>query len=178
VRRGGENDSWLVHANLNPPKTRAGWFETSLLDVETSQMATITLTSANDAVIPLNVKDGEVSIDASVIGDRIPAQNKLDRITGLFESLDFIDVRRADNAEDETSEGALVAMLTDGTSISVSAIEAYDESGLWVRIGAEGGSDFASKLTAKFDGFEFALSSIDADIIGWSLDDMTEPAPS
>lgn len=182
VRRGGENASWLVHAHLNPPTTRAGWFDTNLLQVESAQLSTITLASASADAITLNVKDGEASIDSAVLGDRIPAENKLARITGLFESLDFSDVRRAGSAEDEegdaASETLVTATLKDGTTINITAVEAYEDDGLWVRVVADGSTDVAAELNTGFDGFEFAISSIDAGVFEWTLEDMTEAAPS
>jgi hypothetical protein len=178
VRRGGEDASWLVHGRLDPPTSRKGWFDNRLVEVEAKEISSASLTTSDGQVISMQGSDGKLSIDPELLGERVQADDKLGRVVALFESLDFDDVRNpVETSSTAESESVLQSTLTDGTVVTLAAFAGADsEEPLWVRIGIEGETETASNLKAKTEGFEFALSSFDADIFDWTMEDLTERA--
>lgn len=47
-----------------------------------------------------------------------------------------------------------------------------------MRIVVDGSGEAADALRGRTDGFEFALSSYDAQVLGWTLEDLTEAVES
>ncbi|MEO1025072.1 MAG: DUF4340 domain-containing protein [Pseudomonadota bacterium] len=178
VRRGGEDASWLVHARLDPPSNRAGWFETRLMDVDSSEISSVSLTTSEGQVISMTGTDGSLSIDPLLMDGRAPAENNLSRIVRLIETLDFTNVRASQGSED--GGASIQTTLADDTTVTLTALTASesDSEAQWFRINAIGGTDISEALAGKVDGFEFSMSSADAEIFGWTLDDLTEQTPS
>lgn len=180
VRRSGEDATWLAHARLDPPSRRAGWFETRLIEVAADEITSISLTTSEGQVISMTGEGGTLSIDPLLMEGRVTADSQLSRMTRLFETLDFTDVR-AIPASNDTMDGAqLQADFSDGTGITLTKVAAAEgESALtWVRIDATGGTDTSETLLNKVGGFEFSLSATDAAVLDWNLDDLTEETAS
>jgi hypothetical protein len=180
LRRGDEDATWLAHARLDPPGSRAGWFDTRLMEVEAVKLADVTLTTEDGSVIRMSGADGTLSIDPLLMTGRSPAENKLNRIVRLFETLDFADVR-AGTADDSDAAGpSLQASLEDGTTLTLTQVSGSDDTDgtRWFRIDAGGNTAVSEELAATTAGFEFSMSSSDAEVFGWTLDDLTEETAS
>lgn len=178
VRRGDEAATWLVHARLDPPTRRAGWFDTRLMEVDAANITGVNLTTEDGTVISMTGSEGTLTVDPLLMTGRTQADNQLDRIVRLIETLDFTDVRPA---SDEAETGpALEARLQDGTLLTMTQIgePKEDASNAWFRISAAGETETAVELAAKLEGFEFSMSSSDAEIFAWTLDDLTEETAS
>ncbi|WP_227272072.1 DUF4340 domain-containing protein [Roseobacter weihaiensis] len=180
VRRSDEDATWLVHARLDPPSSRAGWFDTRLMEVDAIELTGATLTTEDGSVIAMSGADGTLTIDPLLMTGRVPAENQLNRIVRLFETLDFADVRAGMAIGSEAAGPSLKASLEDGTTITltqVSGSEGGDET-RWFRINASGSTQISEELAATTTGFEFSMSSSDAEVFDWTLDDLTEETAS
>ena len=178
VRRGDEDATWLAHARLDPPTRRSGWFDTRLMEVDTTDISGVSLTTEDGTVISMTGSDGGLTIDPMLMTGRTQSDNQLNRIVRLIETLDFADVRPA---SDEAETGpTLEARLHDGTLLTMTqmGVPKKDASNAWFRISAAGETETAVELAAKLDGFEFSMSSSDAEIFAWTLDDLTEETAS
>ncbi len=178
VRRGDEDATWLVHARLDPPARRAGWFDTRLIEVDSTDITAVTLTTEDGTVISMSGSDGALTIDPMLMTGRTQADNQLNRIVRLIETLDFADVRAV---SDEAVTGpALEARLGDGTLLTLTQVGVPEEedSNAWFRISAAGDTETVADLVAKLDGFEFSMSSSDAEVFDWTLDDLTDETGS
>ena len=178
VRRGGEDASWLVHARLDPPSRRAGWFETRLMEVDASEISSVSLTTSEGQVVAMTGTDGSLSIDPLLMDGRAPAENNLSRIVRLIETLDFTDVRASQGSDD--GGASIQTTLADDTTVTLTALSASDENEetMWLRIDVKGGTDTSDALASKVDGFEFSMSTSDTELFGWTLDDLSEETPS
>ncbi|SDO93001.1 protein of unknown function [Lutimaribacter pacificus] len=176
VRRGDEDATWLVHARLDPPISRAGWFDTRLMEVDAVELTGATLTTEDGSVIAMSGADGTLTIDQLLMTGRVPAENQLNRIVRLFETLDFADVRAGMASGSEAAGPALQASLEDGTTITLTQVSGSDgaDETRWFRIDASGNTE----LAATTAGFEFSMSSSDAEVFSWTLDDLTEETAS
>lgn len=176
VRRGDEDATWLVHARLDPPISRAGWFDTRLMEVDAALLTGATLTTEDGSVIAMSGADGTLTIDPLLMTGRVPAENQLNRIVRLFETLDFADVRASMASDSEAAGPALQASLEDGTTITLTQVSGSDgaDETRWFRIDVSGNTELASTTA----GFEFSMSSSDAEVFSWTLDDLTEETAS
>ncbi|KEO55260.1 hypothetical protein [Thioclava pacifica] len=109
------------------------------MEVEAVERTCVTLTTEDGSVIGMSGADGTLSIDPLLMSGRAPAENKLNRVVRLFETLYFADVRA-------------------GTADSNSAV--------------------SEELAPTTAGFEFSMPSSDAEVFGWTLDDLTEETAS
>lgn len=175
VRRGGEDASWLVHARLDPPSRRSGWFDTRLMEVDAAEITSVSLTTPEGQIIAMTGEDGQLSIDPLLMEGRAPADNQIDRIVRLFETLDFSDVKTAGSLEEPKPGASIQSGLADGTIVTLSHMTAIDEAddAVWVQVEASGDTQIAEALNATAQGFAFLLSNSDADVLGWSIEDLT-----
>lgn len=178
ARRGGEDATWLVHARLDPPSRRSGWFETRLAEIESDQINSVSLSSSDGQVISMTGNDGILSIDPILMEGRVAADNNLNRLVRFIETLDFSDVRAPQETGSTSSGPSIQVTLSDETSITLTPTSALggDSEATWIRIEATGGTETSEALAAKANGFEFSMSSSDTEIFGWTLDDLTEEA--
>lgn len=178
VRRGDEDATWLVHARLDPPSSRAGWFDTRLFEVDATEITSATLTTADGTAIAMTGTDGTLAINPLLMAGRVPTENNLNRIVRLIDTLDFADVRAASDAE--PAGPSLEARLGDGTVLTLTQLGTSDEEDAtaWFRISATGDTEVVTDLEAKLDGFEFSMSPSDAAVFDWTLDDLTEETAS
>lgn len=180
VRRGDEDATWLVHARLDPPTRRSGWFDTRLMDVEATDITGATLTTADGTMISMIGSDGALTIDPMLMSGRTQVETKLNRILRLFETLDFSDVRAASDADQSSDGPSLQANLSDGTVLTLTQIDATqgEDATDWFRIEASGEAGISADVSSTVTGFEFALSRSDAEVVGWTLEDLTEETSS
>lgn len=178
ARRGDEDATWLVHARLDPPARRSGWFDTRLLEVDATEITSATLTTANGTAIAMSGTDGTLAINPLLMAGRVPTENNLNRIVRLIDTLDFADVRAASDAE--PAGPSVEARLGDGTLLTVTQLGRADaeDATTWFRISASGETETAAELGATVDRFDFSLSRSDAEIFSWSLDDLSEETAS
>lgn len=177
VRRGGEDATWLARARIDPPTRRSGWFETRLFETGAEEIVGATLVPDEGGHIDFVRKDDAFVLDVAVPEGRVARDTRVSRIPRLFATLDFDDVRAASGAAETGAR--LSAETADGLTVSLVALAAAKEDDrTWVRIDMDGIGDNADALRSRTDGFEFALPSADAEVLGWTLDDLTEPAGS
>ena len=80
VRRGDEDATWLVHARLDPPARRSGWFDTRLMEVDATDITGVSLTTEDGTVISMTGSDGALTIDPMLMTGRTQSDSQLNRI--------------------------------------------------------------------------------------------------
>ncbi|WP_340110276.1 DUF4340 domain-containing protein [Pikeienuella sp. HZG-20] len=176
ARRGGEDETWLVRARIDPPSRRAGWFDTRLFEAEESEILRASLSPGEGEAIEFAREDGAFVLKAELPEGRAARGGQVDRIPRFFTALDFDDVRETGDAEETGAK--ISAETADGVKITLAALAGPDDDRAWVRIAVAGSGEAADTLRARVEGFEFALSSYDAQLFGWTLDDLTETVES
>jgi hypothetical protein len=146
------------------------------MEVDAALLTGATLTTEDGSVIAMSGADGTLTIDPLLMTGRVPAENQLNRIVRLFETLDFADVRAGMASDSEAAGPALQASLEDGTTITLTQVSGSDgaDETRWFRIDVSGNTELASTTA----GFEFSMSSSDAEVFSWTLDDLTEETAS
>lgn len=177
LRRGGEDETWLVRARILPSTRRAGWFDTRLFETGADDIVSASLTPKSDEAISFAREDGSFVLKRQLEDGKTARESRIARIPRLFATLDFDDVRALGDAAQ--SGPRLRAETADGIAITLAAVEQKDDDGrTWVRIAVDGSGDAADALRKRTRDFEFALTAGDAEILGWTLDDLVESAES
>lgn len=128
------------------------------------------LTKVGDKLKLVDLPDGKVEDD-----------DKIGRLTKLFSSLSFADVRKGTGAAKADAPTLSIASA-EGITVKLVSIDVADDKGHWVQVLATADTTEAKKgladLVKKLDGFEFKLSGYDSAVLAWTLADVTKDAQS
>ena len=99
-------------------------------------------------------------------------------MSGLVESLDFMDVRKA--SADKAGDRKYVAETRDGLVLTIVQIGNVADN--WVRITAsskaEASATQAKEIAAKVDGRDFQMPGYQNDMFGWTMNDVSSDQKS
>jgi len=180
IRVKGQPQTFLARGDVRLPVARSDWFVAFDLDVKRSEIKKVELAGGGRDGVTASAnadKPGELVLD-NVPEKRSADSFKVSRLATLAESFTFQDVRKATKpAEDprrivvDAGEGLRLVFTTRG-----------DIADGWVQITAEATNDAAqgkAKLIAsKVDGYDFRLPSNQAEILGWTITDLTDEKKS
>jgi hypothetical protein len=180
IRLKDASQTWLVRGNVRLPSGRSDWFEAFDLGVKRSEIHKIEVSGGGrDPVTVTAVADkpGEFALE-NVPEKRVEDTYKVSRLTSPIESFRFEDVRKATKVADDPRR--LVAEVGDGLRITVTS--AGESSDGWVQIAVEatgdGARDKAKAIAAKVEGFDFRLPSTEAEVFGWTNQELTNEQKS
>jgi len=175
VRLKGGPQTFLARGNVQLPSSRSDWFVAVDLDVKRSEIKKIELSGGGREDVTANAeKPGELTL-ANVPEKRVADTFKVSRLGTLVESFTFQDVRKATKAADEARH--MIVDTEDGLRLTFTSVGDVTEG--WVQIAAtaqaaeEAKQAKAKLIASKVDGFEFRLPSSQADLIGWTMTDLT-----
>jgi hypothetical protein len=176
VRLKGQPQTFLARGDVRLPAVRSDWFVGFDLDVKRSEIKKVELTGGGRDGVTASAnadKPGELVL-AEVPEKRTADTFKVSRLATLVESFTFQDVRKATKPADDARRMAVDA--GEGLRLVLTTVGDITEG--WVQIAAEATSDAAkdkAKLIAsKVDGYDFRLPSNQAEILGWTVTDVTD----
>jgi hypothetical protein len=183
VRLAGAPQTFLARGNVQLPSTRSEWFVPVDFDVKRDEIKKIELVGGGrDSVTATAEKPGELKL-ADVPEKRTADTFKVSRLMTLIDSFTFQDVRKETKPADDARRMAVD--VDDGLRLVFTSVGDITEG--WVRITAEATSDAkqdkAKAIAAKVAGYDFRLPSNQAEILGWTITDVTdeqkgEPPPA
>lgn len=184
VRRGAEDQAWLVRGRVEAPTRRRAWFDTVLHDGETAEIVRMALTPESAEPIPFEREGEALALAVDPPAGRVADTDRPDRIARGLANLDFEDVRPDDGLAE--TGATLWAETAAGLRLHLARVAAPEETGdedaIWARIRAEAlkpeAEEAAAALAARTEGFVFRLSAWDAAPLGWTLEDITRPVDS
>jgi hypothetical protein len=122
-------------------------------------------------------KPGELVL-ANVPEKRNPDTFKVSRLSTLIESFTFQDVRKATKPADDARR--MVVEAGDGLRLVLTSVGDITQG--WVQVAAESTADAtkdkAKLIASKVDGYEFRLPSNQAEILGWTITDLSDEQKS
>jgi hypothetical protein len=176
VRLKGQPQTFLARGDVRLPVVRSDWFVGFDLDVKRNEIKKVELTGGGRDGVTASAnadKPGELVL-AEVPEKRNPDTFKVSRLATLVESFSFQDVRKATKPADDARR--MVVDAGEGLRLVLTAVGDITEG--WVQIAAEATTDAAkdkAKLIAsKVDGYDFRLPSNQAEILGWTITDVTD----
>jgi len=174
IRLKGQPQTFLVRGDVRLPSTRAEWFVPVDFDVKRDDITKIELAGGGrDTVTASAEKPGELKL-ADVPEKRTADSFKVGRLATLVDSFTFQDVRTADAPAADARRMAVDA--EDGLRLVFTSVGDITEG--WVRITAEATADAkrdkAKAIAEKVAGYDFRLPSNQAEILGWTIADVTD----
>ena len=180
IRIGDDAQTWLVRGEVKLPGMKSDWFDNNLAKIDHDKVARVELSGGDkekiDAASPEAGKDLEL---ANVPEGKVSNPGNLSRLSGLVESLDFQDVRKAGDTPAATAR-KYVAETRDGLVLTLTPVGNAADN--WVKIAveskAEASAEQAKAIAAKVDGREFQMPGYQTDMFGWQMADMTSDQKS
>jgi Domain of unknown function (DUF4340) len=176
IRLKGQPQTFLARGDVRLPAVRSDWFVSFDLDVKRNEIKKVELAGGGRDGVTASAnadKPGELVL-ADVPEKRNADTFKVSRLATVVESFTFQDVRKATKPADDARR--MVVDAGEGLRLVLTAVGDITEG--WVQIAAEATSDAAkdkAKLIAsKVDGYDFRLSSNQAEILGWTITDLTD----
>jgi len=178
VRLKGQPQTWLARGDVKLPARKADWFVPVDLGVKRDDIRKLTLTGGGkDAVTASAAKPGELVLE-NVPEGRAADTGKLTRLATLVESFNFDDVRKRTQA----AADARHLTVDVGETLRITVTPVGEPVDGWVQVSAEPIGDAkreqAQALAAKLDGYDFRLPSGTADVLGWTVTDLTNEQKS
>jgi hypothetical protein len=180
IRLKGQPQTFLARGDVRLPAVRSDWFVGFDLDVKRSEIKKVELTGGGRDTLTASAtadKPGELVL-ADVPEQRSPDSFKVSRLATLVESFAFQDVRKAT----KPAEDARRMVVDAGEGLRLTFTTLGDVTEGWVQIAADATSDAAkdkAKLIAsKVDGYDFRLASNQAELLSWTVTDVTDEKKS
>jgi hypothetical protein len=180
VRLKGQPQTFLARGNVRLPAGRSDWLVAMDLDVKRNEIKKIALAGGGRDGVTASAnadKPGDLVL-ADIPEKRTADTFKVSRLATLVESFSFQDVRKAAKPADDARR--MTVEVGEGLNLVFATVGDITEG--WVQISAEAKSDAAkdkAKLIAsKVDGYDFRLPSNQAEIIGWTITDLTDEQKS
>jgi hypothetical protein len=176
IRLKGQPQTFLARGDVRLPSVRSDWFVGFDLDVKRNEIKKVELAGGGRDGVTASAnadKPGDLVL-ADVPEKRNADTFKVSRLATLVESFTFQDVRKATKPADDARR--MVVDAGEGLRLVLTTVGDITEG--WVQITAEATSDAAkdkAKLIAsKVDGYDFRLPSNQAEILGWTITDLTD----
>jgi hypothetical protein len=175
IRVKGEPQTFLARGTVRLPALRSDWFVPFDLDVKRSEIKKVELAGGGrDGVAATASADKPGTLVLADVPEKRAAEDfKVSRLATLVESFTFQDVRKATKPADDVRR-----MIVDaGNGLRLTIVSLGNTSEGWVQISAEATEDAARDkaklIMSKVDGYDFRLPSNLAEVLGWTVTDLT-----
>lgn len=180
IRLKGEPQTFLVRGDVRLLSGVSDWLAAFDLDIKRNEIRKVELTGGGrEAVTASSDPDnpGDLVL-AGVPEKRSPDSFKVSRLSSLIESFTFQDVRKAT----KPAEDARRIMVEARNGMRLIFTSVGDPTKGWVQIAAEATNDAtkdkAKLIASEVDGYDFRLPSSQAEILGWTIMDLTDEKKS
>lgn len=176
IRIKGDAQTFLARGNVRLPTVRSDWFVPFDLDVKRNEVKKVELTGGGrDGVAATADADKPGTLVLADVPEKRTAEEfKVSRLATLVESFTFQDVRKATKPADDARR--MIVDAGDGLRITITSIGNVSDG--WVQIAAEatedGAKDKAKLITSKVEGYDFRLPANLAEVMGWTVTDLTD----
>ena len=180
IRLKGQPQTFLARGNVRLPSGRSDWFVAIDLDVKRNEVKKVELAGGGrDGVTAAANADKPGELVLTNVPEKRTADTfKVSRLATLIESFTFQDVRKATKPADDPRR--MVVEAGEGLRLVLTAVGDITEG--WVQIAAEATADAtkdkAKLIASKVDGYDFRLPSNQAEILGWTITDLTDEQKS
>jgi hypothetical protein len=180
IRVKGQPQTFLARGDVRLPAVRSDWFVGFDLDVKRNEIKKVEITGGGRDSVTASANPDQPGdlVLANVPEKRSPDTFKVSRIATLVESFTFQDVRKASKPAEDARR--MVVDAGEGLRLVFTALGDLTEG--WVQIAAEATNDAAkdkAKLIAsKVADYDFRLPSNQAEILGWTITDITDEQKS
>jgi Domain of unknown function (DUF4340) len=175
IRIKGQPQTFLARGNVRLPAARSDWFVPFDLDVKRNEVKKVELAGGGrDGLTATAKADKPGTLELADVPEKRTAEDfKVSRLATLVESFTFQDVRKATKPADDARR----MMVDAGNGLRLTIVSAGNASDGWVQIAAEAAEDAAKDkaklIMSKVEGYDFRLPSNLAEVLGWTVTDVT-----
>ncbi|WP_424814011.1 DUF4340 domain-containing protein [Roseococcus sp. YIM B11640] len=176
VRRPAEARSWLAEGRVLTDADPGLWVNRDIVALVPDRLRRVEIARNGEPALVL-ARAGEVDAPLEVVTppNTIADRGAVEEVARAFDMLSFVEVRRAADAPGEAL-GEAKFTYTDGLTITVRPQQ--DGQVLWVKLTAEGDSDEARQLQARWDGWAYQLGIWKEKALVPRLADLLPEAPA
>jgi hypothetical protein len=175
IRIKGGAQTFLARGNVRLPAVRSEWFIPLDLDVKRKEVKKVELTGGgHDGLTATESADKPGTLVLADVPENRTAEDfKVSRLATLVESFTFQDVRKATKPADDARR--MIVDAGNGLRLTITSLGNVSDG--WVQIAAEATEDSAKDkaklITSKVEGYDFRLPSHLAEVLGWTVTDVT-----
>jgi hypothetical protein len=179
IRVKGQPQTFLARGNVRLPAIRSDWFVPFDLDVKRSEVKKVELDGGGrDGLTATASADKPGTLELADVPEKRTAEDfKVSRLATLVESFTFQDVRKATKPTDDARK--MVVDAGNGLRLTITALGNVSDG--WVQVAVEATEDAAKDkaklITSKVEGYDFRLPSNLAEVLGWTMVDVTNEKP-
>ncbi|MFD2263047.1 DUF4340 domain-containing protein [Lacibacterium aquatile] len=181
VRKAGENNTWLVQAQIDARASAVDWTSRDLMDITMEDLSKVELTGADGAVLTLSrapdVKD--FTVENVPEGRKAKSGWDVNQLGTTLETLNFEDVQMADTVSAPVNAAKGRFESKDGLIVTITLVP--NDKDTWALIKAEGNAEKAAPIATKVDGWAFRLPDYKRERLLKTINDVlqpVEPAPA
>jgi hypothetical protein len=175
IRIKGQAQTFLARGSVRLPAVRSDWFVPFDLDVKRKEVKKVELAGGGRDGVTATAKDdkpGALQL-ADVPENRTAEDFKVSRLATLVESFTFQDVRKAAKPADDARR----MVVESGNGLRLTVTSAGNVSDGWVQVAVEATEDAAKDkarlIASKVEGYDFKLPSNLAEVMAWTMTDLT-----
>lgn len=177
VRRGGEDQAWLVSGQVRLPGGPTGWLDTQVADVAAPRVASVALTGGGKDPVRLS-RAGEGWTLERMPRGRTLDSGKAERVAALGSLLTLEDVRPVAGLKGDGRRAEVTT--SDGLVLRLARVAGEAEP--WVLVTAEARADTAraeaEAITKRMEGVAVRLPAFKAELLDMAPADLlAEEAP-
>jgi hypothetical protein len=175
IRVKGEAQTFLARGNVRVPAARSEWFVPFDLDVKRAEVTKVELTGGGRDDVTATVKaDKPGTLELADVPEKRNAEDfKVSRLASLVDSFTFQDVRKATQGAGDGRH--MIIYASNGLRLTITSIGNVSDG--WVRIAVkateDAADDKAKLIASKVDGYDFRLPSNLAEVLSWTMTDLT-----
>jgi len=176
IRLKNQPQTFLARGTVRLPSGgRSGWFVPFDLDVKRSEVKKVELAGGGrDGVTATASADKPGVLELADVPEKRTAEDfKVSRLAMLAESFTFQDERKATKAADDARR--MIVDAGGGLRLTITSLGNMSDG--WVQVAAEAteeaAKDKAKMITSKVEGYDFRLPSNLAEVLGWTVTDLT-----
>jgi hypothetical protein len=181
VRRPGEEQTWLVNAEIEAGTTLREWINPQLVLGANPQVRSLSLTAPGQERIDIERNEqGAHTLKDIPQGMKIKYVNMIDDMIDAATSFSFEDVRRPQSSAAQDKVHSAVLKLDSGAELTLRLVRNDGVAWLSIAVNSAGAKDKAAMeaLAARVKGWEFQVPGSKVESIFKSRDELLEKIAS
>ena len=174
IKVGDGAQTWLVRGEVKAPGMKSDWFDNVIARIEPAKIAKVELSGGDKEPIAVSSPEAGKELELAKVPENHTVEpGKISRLSGIAETLEFQDVRKAGTGA--VGARQYMAETRDGLVLKINPVG--DIADNWVRIAveskAEASSEQAKAIAAKVAGRDFRVAGYQSEVFGWTPAEMT-----
>lgn len=179
VRRGGDAQTWLSNADIEPSASITDWVKSDVLQIETGSINRLVVEVPGEEPLVIeragDGKPGPLAIKGLAEGSKLKDANAADAIARAAVSITLDDVRPLAPASGDAGVSSVGIETADGLSAVLRLRKAGDDHWLSISVNGSGAAKAAAdEIAARTSNWEYKIPALKAQAIFKRRDDLLQ----